>query len=249
MFADTLTQLYLACTVFGWGFIIVSFFMGGFGEHGDGECNHLHLDGHSHGHGLTEHTLGQTQGHVVAHADHTHSDGQTGGGRAGNGHDNSAESNDSAKTSIVTSTRPSFLMQVLSIFNPTSISVFTGFVGLSGLTLKTFLPFLGIFSLIPAILVGIVSVSLMRNLFALVTAKLNVSNTVKSSDAIGHVAEVSAPIADGGTGEVTYVIGQNRFNAAAKSINGSETIKKGSKVLIVEREGHLVMVEPYHEED
>ncbi len=89
----------------------------------------------------------------------------------------------------------------------------------------------------------------MRNLFALVTAKLNVSNTVKSSDAIGHVAEVSAPIADGGTGEVTYVIGQNRFNAAAKSINGSETIKKGSKVLIVEREGHLVMVEPYHEED
>ena len=249
MFADTLTQLYLACTVFGWGFIIVSFFMGGFGEHGDGECNHLHLDGHSHGHGLPEHTLGQTQGHAVAHAGHTHSDGQTGDSQSGDGHDNSTPSNDSAKTSIVTSTRPSFLMQVLSIFNPTSISVFTGFVGLSGLTLKTFLPFLGIFSLIPAILVGIVSVSLMRNLFALVTAKLNVSNTVKSSDAIGHVAEVSAPIADGGTGEVTYVIGQNRFNAAAKSINGSETIKKGSKVLIVEREGHLVMVEPYHEED
>ena len=66
-------------------------------------------------------------------------------------------------------------------------------------------------------------------------------------DAIGHVAEVSASIGQGGTGEVTYVIGTTRFNAAAKSASSSETIKRGSKVLIVEREGHLVYVEPYQE--
>ncbi len=109
------------------------------------------------------------------------------------------------------------------------------------------LPFLGLLTLVPAAVVGLVSVIVMRNVFSYLTAKLNVSNTVKSTDAIGHVAEVSASIVQGGTGEVTYVIGTTRCNAAAKSASSSETIKRGSKVLIVEREGHLVYVEPYQE--
>ena len=109
------------------------------------------------------------------------------------------------------------------------------------------LPVLGIVSLVPSIIVGLIAVVVMRNVFSYLTAKLNVSNTLKSTDAIGHVAEVSASITEGGTGEVTYVIGTTRFNAAAKSASTKEPIKRGAKVMIVEREGHLVFVEPYQE--
>lgn len=248
MFAlDTLTQLYLACTVFGWGFIIVSFFMGGFAEHGDStDPGHLHLHqhgdcGHSHGgHAQITSTVAghgnaamDGQGHAAAHG-------------SSHGH-NEMEDLKSTGNTVVASVKTSTYFQILGILNPTSISVFTGFVGLTGLVLMKCLPFLGLVTLVPAILVGLVAVIVMRNVFAYLTAKLNVSNTVKSSDAIGHVAEVSASIGEGGTGEVTYVIGTTRFNAAAKSASTSETIKRGSKVLIVEREGHLVYVEPYQE--
>ena len=244
MFAlDTLTQLYLACTVFGWGFIIVSFFMGGFAEHGDStDPGHLHLHQHGdcgHGHG----------GHAQAPSGavgHGHTAGH--GSDSGSSHShNEMEDLKSTGNTVVASVKTSTYFQILGILNPTSISVFTGFVGLTGLVLMKCLPFLGLITLIPAALVGMVAVIAMRNVFAYLTAKLNVSNTLKSTDAIGHVAEVSASIGEGGTGEVTYVIGTTRFNAAAKSASACETIKRGSKVLIVEREGHLVYVEPYQE--
>lgn len=233
---DTLSQLYLAATVFGWGFILVSFFLGGFGEHdhgGDSGHAHLHLE-HGH-HGDHAHIPGATGGHMQA----------DGHGGHGNGHgalDETQQSN-----AVVATVRTSTYFQVMSILNPTSISVFLGFVGLSGLAIKSALPWTGLISLVPACIIGFVAVIVMRNVFAYLTARLNVSNTHKSTDAIGHIAEVSTPIGAGGTGEVTYVIGTTRFNAAAKCSKPDETAGRGSKVIITEREGHLVFVEPYRE--
>ncbi|HNM49430.1 MAG TPA: hypothetical protein PKN86_07000, partial [Candidatus Obscuribacter sp.] len=230
MFAlDTLTQLYLACTVFGWGFIIVSFFMGGFAEHGDStDPGHLHLHQHGdcgHGHGGHAQITSTMAGHGNATMDgHGHGAGH---GGSNHGH-NEMEDLKSTGNTVVASVKTSTYFQILGILNPTSISVFTGFVGLTGLVLMKCLPFLGLLTLVPAAVVGLVSVIVMRNVFSYLTAKLNVSNTVKSTDAIGHVAEVSASIGQGGTGEVTYVIGTTRFNAAAKSASSSETIKRGS---------------------
>lgn len=229
---DTLSQLYLAATVFGWGFILVSFFLGGFGDHdhsGDSGHAHLHME-HDHGH---------------AHgADHAHIPGATGGHTAANNHhlDEAQQSN-----AVVATVRTNTYFQIMSVLNPTSISVFLGFVGLSGLAIKTALPWTGLLSLLPACIVGFVAVIVMRNVFAYLTARLNVSNTHKSTDAIGHIAEVSTPIGVGGTGEVTYVIGTTRYNAAAKCSKPEETAGRGSKVIITEREGHLVFVEPYKE--
>lgn len=230
---DTLSQLYLAATVFGWGFILVSFFLGGFGEHdhgGDSSHAHLHMEhGHGHAHG----------------AEHAHIPGATGGHTAANSHNHLDEAHQS--NAVVATVRTNTYFQIMSVLNPTSISVFLGFVGLSGLAIKTALPWTGLLSLLPACIIGFVAVIVMRNVFAYLTARLNVSNTHKSTDAIGHIAEVSTPIGVGGTGEVTYVIGTTRYNAAAKCAKPEETAGRGSKVIITEREGHLVFVEPYKE--
>ncbi|MBK7838708.1 MAG: hypothetical protein IPJ49_13710 [Candidatus Obscuribacter sp.] len=69
---DTISQIYLATTVFGWGFIIVSFFMGGFGDNQDGDdAGNSHLHGLDHGHmhgGDHGHVHGIEPGHVAGHS-------------------------------------------------------------------------------------------------------------------------------------------------------------------------------------
>ncbi|MBK9621242.1 MAG: NfeD family protein [Candidatus Obscuribacter sp.] len=250
---DTISQIYLATTVFGWGFIIVSFFMGGFGEHHD-SCDHGPSHMHSMDHG---HVHGIEPGHVAGHsgAGHSHVAGQGQihghGNGNGDGHNHGQDHGDDARTGanvLAASQRTTAYFRLMGVLNPTSISVFIGFFGLTGLIEMAFLPGMAYLSFIPAIVVGFVAVQVMRNVFAYVTAKLNVSNTIKGNDAIGHIAEVSAPIQVGQTGEVTYVIGTTRFNSAAKCQEGAAAIKKGSKVVIIEKEGHLVYVQPYVED-
>lgn len=232
---DTLSQLYLAATVFGWGFILVSFFLGGLGEHDHGgDSGH---SGHAHLHMEHGHHAGE----------HAHIPGATGGHHTADGHHQGNLDESQQSNAVVATVQTSTYFQIMSVFNPTSISVFLGFVGLSGLAIKTAMPWLGLVSLVPAGIIGFVAVIVMRNVFAYLTARLNVSNTHRSGDAIGHIAEVSTPISAGGTGEVTYVIGTSRFNAAAKCSKPEEAVSRGSKVVIVEREGHLVFVEPYQE--
>lgn len=244
---DTLSQLYLAATVFGWGFILVSFFLGGLGEHdhsGDsGHSGHAHLHmEHGHHHADHAHIPGATGSHGTANG---HGGGHGGAHSSGHNQNNLDESQQS--NAVVATVQNNTYFQIMSVLNPTSISVFLGFVGLSGLAIKTAMPWLGLVSLVPAGVIGFVAVVIMRNVFAYLTARLNVSNTHRSGDAIGHIAEVSTPISAGGTGEVTYVIGTSRFNAAAKCSKPEEAVSRGSKVVIVEREGHLVFVEPYQE--
>ncbi|MBK9773630.1 MAG: hypothetical protein IPP57_22910 [Candidatus Obscuribacter sp.] len=251
---DTISQIYLATTVFGWGFIIVSFFMGGFGDNQDGDdAGNSHLHGLDHGHmhgGDHGHVHGIEPGHV---AGHSHAAGLAQGHDDGGGtnHAHGQDHGDDARTGanvLAASQRTTAYFRLMGVLNPTSISVFIGFFGLTGLIEMAFLPGMAYLSFIPAIVAGFFAVQVMRNVFAYVTAKLNVSNTIKGNDAIGHIAEVSAPIQVGQTGEVTYVIGTTRFNSAAKCQEGAAAIKKGSKVVIIEKEGHLVYVQPYVED-
>lgn len=248
---DTISQIYLATTVFGWGFIIVSFFMGGFGDHQD-SCDHgpAHMHSMDHGHvhaGDHGHVHSIEPGHVAGHSASGHSHVTVNG----HGHSHAQDHGDDARTGanvLAATQRTTAYFRLMGVLNPTSISVFIGFFGLTGLIEMALLPGMAYLSFIPAIVVGLVAVQVMRNVFAYVTAKLNVSNTIRGNDAIGHIAEVSAPIQAGQTGEVTYVIGTTRFNSAAKCQEVAASIKKGSKVVIIEKEGHLVYVQPYEED-
>ncbi len=249
---ETISQIYLATTVFGWGFIILSFVMGGFGEHHDGGGDHgpSHLHAMDHGHSPgCDHGHSFEPGHAIhSSAGHGHGHGHADGTGSGQGHDHSGGDDPRTGANVLAaSQRTTAYFRLMGVLNPTSISVFIGFFGLTGLIEMALLPGLAYISFIPAAIVGFVAVVVMRNIFAFITAKLNVSNTIRGNDAIGHIAEVSAPIQVGQTGEVTYVIGTTRFNSAAKCQEGAEAIKKGSKVVIIEKERHLVYVQPFEE--
>lgn len=257
---DLLTQVYAALMVFGWGFLILTFAMGGLGDHhGDGGGHH-HLDNvhgldHVHGHGGFDHghAIGQHAGHSHVGNNggaHGHS-GHSGAVHGQGGHDGHGASDENLATnahSAMVGSRTSTYFKVLSIVNPMSVSTFMGMSGTTGLLCLMVVPMLGFLTLIPASIVGVCSVNVMRSIFAYLTRKLEVSNVVRSDEAIGHIAEVSAPIGEGRTGEVTYVIGTTRFNSAAKCSQQGCEIKKGDKVLITDKEGYLVMVEPIKEE-
>ncbi|MFA6211134.1 MAG: NfeD family protein [Candidatus Obscuribacterales bacterium] len=269
---DLLGQTYLMCTVFGWGFIVISLMMGHFGhDSSDGSGHSIHSDGSDsvghggvggHASGVIEaaHGIHHLDGGGGSHFGHGHS-GLTGGHHAAGGnsisHDGGSHSgshdgvgDDDVRTAtnqIVNHghAQKNLYFTLLSIFSPMTISIFIGFFGATGIAVRSFLPWMGPFTLIPAVLAGVVAVNLMKAILGWATSKLTASSLTSSQQAIGQIAEVNTPIKDGRLGEVSYVIGLTRFNAAARPAKVGSEISRGAKVIIVETDGPVVLVEPF----
>lgn len=269
---DLLGQTYLMCTVFGWGFIVISLMMGHFGHDSNDGGHSIHSDG-SAGNGVGGHASGVIEAaHGIHHLDggghgghigHGHS-GLTGGhhtagdpshgGQGGHdgGHHGSHDGHgdDDGRTGanqLINQghAQKNLYFTLLSIFSPMTISIFIGFFGATGIAIRSFVPWMGPFTLIPAILAGVVAVNLMKAILGWATSKLTASSLTSSQQAIGQIAEVNTPIKDGRLGEVSYVIGLTRFNAAARPAKAGGEIARGTKVIIVETDGPVVLVEPF----
>jgi membrane protein implicated in regulation of membrane protease activity len=278
---DLLGQIYLMCTVFGWGFIVISLMMGHFGHdsndgghsiHSDGsagngvgghasgviEASHgiHHLDGGGHGVHFGDGHSGLTGGHHTAGGHHGAGDHGThaGQGQAGsqggqhNSHDGHGDDDSRTGANQLINqghAQRNLYFTLLSIFSPMTISIFIGFFGATGIAVRSFLPWMGPFTLIPAILAAVVAVNVMKAILGWATRKLTASSLTSSQQAIGQIAEVNTPIKDGRLGEVSYIIGLTRFNAAARPAKEGGEIARGTKVIIVETDGPVVLVEPF----
>lgn len=260
---DLLGQTYLMCIVFGWGFIVISLMMGHFGhDSSDGSGHSIHSDGSDsvghggvggHASGVIEaaHGIHHLDGGGGSHFGHGHS-GLTGGHHAAGGnsisHDGGGDDDGRTATNQIVNhghAQKNLYFTLLSIFSPMTISIFIGFFGATGITVRSFLPWMGPFTLIPAVLAGVVAVNLMKAILGWATSKLTASSLTSSQQAIGQIAEVNTPIKDGRLGEVSYVIGLTRFNAAARPAKVGSEISRGAKVIIVETDGPVVLVEPF----
>jgi len=258
---DLLGQTYLMCTVFGWGFIVFSLVMGHSGHEGHADdgghaISHDDSGGHSHGvldaaHGI-HHLDG---GGGAAHVGHGHS-GLTGGHHTAGGHDDGhdgghhdghqdGENGRTGTNPVIQHNEKNLYFTLLSLFSPMSLSVFIGFFGFTGLALRSFSPWMSWFTLIPAVLAGIAATNVMKYVLAWATSKLTASSLTSSQQAIGQIAEVNTPIKEGRLGEVSYIIGLTRFNAAARPAQAGSEIARGAKVIIVETDGPVVLVEPF----
>ncbi|MDP3510933.1 MAG: NfeD family protein [Candidatus Melainabacteria bacterium] len=263
---DLLGQTYLMCTVFGWGFIVFTLLMGQFGhdssDGGDGHSiqsdssgGESGISGHAQGvldaaHGIHHLDGGSVDGMHVAHG---HS-GLTGGHHTADGHsghdadgdgDNGGRDSNLALNQGQGHSQKNLYFTLLSIFSPMSISIFIGFFGVTGIAVRSALPWMGPFTLIPAILAGVVATNIMKAVLAWATRKLSASSLISAQQAIGQIAEVNTPIKEGRLGEVSYVIGLTRFNSAARTAKEGCEISRGSKVIIVETDGSVVLVEPF----
>ena len=133
---------------------------------------------------------------------------------------------------------------VLGLLSPMGISVFLAFFGLVGILVLRCLPLLGTFSLIPAIAVSM----LVSKLFKLTVRWMmrNLQGTsVRVNELVGQVAEVNTPIKKGATGEITYVVNQQRQSSAAKAVKADVELERGAKVMIVDVQSPVLLVEPY----
>jgi membrane protein implicated in regulation of membrane protease activity len=264
---DPLGQLYLVCTFLGWGFIIATFALGQFGHGHSGQGDGHHMgDGGGHigggqdagihgaaggGHHMGVHTAAHAA-HVGGHTDvgghgHGHVDGHgQGHGHAhGDGHDNALENTRQTTANPVVKSRDNQLyFTLLGIFSPVTMSVFTGFFGSAGYIAWHYFPWLSFFTLIPAVISGLIAVNFVKRVTGIIVSKLAASSLTRKKEAIGRIAQVNTPIVDGRLGEVSYVIGTSRFNASAKAAHAGQEFARGSKVMIVDTEGPVVFVEP-----
>lgn len=262
---DLLGQTYLMCTVFGWGFIVFTLMMGHFGHDGsDGGNGHSMqsdssggesgIGGHAQGvidaaHGIHHLDGGSVDGMHIAHGHsgltgaHQTTDGQA--HHDGDGDDGGRNDSNLALNQGQGHSQKNLYFTLLSIFSPMSISIFIGFFGVTGITVRSALPWLGPLTLIPAILAGVVATNVMKAVLAWATRKLSASSLTSVQQAIGQIAEVNTPMKEGRLGEVSYVIGLTRFNSAARPAKEGREIARGAKVIIVETDGSVVLVEPF----
>jgi membrane protein implicated in regulation of membrane protease activity len=123
------------------------------------------------------------------------------------------------------------------------LSCFAVGFGMFGLLAGYVLPWLGAITLAPATFGGCASVTGMRMWFRWFIRHSAVTTNANVRELPGQLAEVNVPIAAGSVGEVTYVVKSKRLQSSAKCPSGVE-LKKGTKVVIVQTQDHLVYVEP-----
>jgi membrane protein implicated in regulation of membrane protease activity len=136
---------------------------------------------------------------------------------------------------------------LLSAVSPYNLSLFVGFFGLGGCISLFLFPAIQWLTLAIAIPTGIIGMSTVRFCMQKMGERLSVSLTTTDAQAIGAIGEISTPISQGKTGEITYLIGNTRFNAAARSIEPGKTFARGARVVIVQNDGPYVMVQAFEE--
>ncbi len=223
-----LSQAYFMCALVGGGFLVFNFVMGAIDE-GDGGGH----DGHDFGHDI---------GHASDHGGHDsgHHDGS---------HSDHTESQTTSKLGLVGVDHHSLSSKIgkliLALLSPMTIAIFLAFFGLTGYAAGYLLPWLGLFTLIPAALVGFAMINIFKAGIKAMMKYGTSSSHMRTDEIIGHVAEVLVPIAENRPGEVTYVIQSKIYSSAARS--KGIAINKGTKVMIIETDGPTVFVEPYKE--
>ncbi|MGH9549934.1 MAG: hypothetical protein ACRD3W_11195, partial [Terriglobales bacterium] len=130
-----------------------------------------------------------------------------------------------------------------SLLSPMSLSVFFASFGLMGLSCGFAAPALGALSLVPSVATGLVSSAAFKRFMRWYARASFVTSSADTKKLVGQIAEVNIPIPDHRTGEVTFIVHSKRLNSAAKACDGKE-LKKGTKVVIVEVQDHLVLVTP-----
>jgi hypothetical protein len=177
--------------------------------------------------------LAETHG---MHLPHVSSHGEPLGETYVNCHDTALESEIDYKDQVFF-----FLMGIL---NPMSIAMSIFLFGASGLVILNYFPNMTKDSLIPAGFAALVLTMLFQNLLGMFAAKVENSALHILDDAIGSIGEITVPIPQGKTGEVMFVLGEGRKNYSAKCLNADKDIKRGTKVVIIDLEDSLALVEP-----
>lgn len=249
-----LGQIYAVCAGIGSIFVIGSFILGHIGDegghhHGSDDGSDFNA-GSDDGGGGTDFNAGDDGG-----SGGTDFNAGDNGGSGGTDF-NAGESNYrvtpitghrvlAAHRTPANSFASGFFGIILTLLSPMTVCIYLAFFGLTGLLLAWNAPWMGYFTLIPAVAVSVAVSAAFKNMTRWMIKNMFTSTHQKESDLLGQLAEVNVPIHDGRLGEVTYVLNAKRMTATAKPAKPGIDFKKGSKVLIVGSNDHVVLIEPY----
>lgn len=203
---------------------------GAAGLHGSG---HSHASGHGAGHGV-RHIATHAAGHAAEHG--------LGHDRGGDGHVGESNSQQFQGRTGQSVTGPMHLPEklrqidpvelLLAIVNPMRMASFLFFFGAFGRIFQLLFPALGPVTLVVAFVAGVVGSTAAIRFFGWMYTKFQSTSVSYVDDLVGHLAEVSVPISEGGIGEITYIVESKRLTSAAKSALPDGAFNRGDRVII-----------------
>ena len=226
------------------------------GGHSSGSSGHA-AGGHSPGQsGAPAHDMGHSgshggsSGHSGGQASHGSNAGHSGGQSTSESANSAQEIAPVLTQSVPGGTRSrdssDLFLQILDIFNPTKLALFTFLFGAIGVVS---IKFIGVISLAPALILGWVLANVFFNLMGSILMRMHSSTNFSKQSLVGAIGELSISIPPGSTGEVVIATGSSRYSSAAKSSDPNQTIKKLAKVIIVDIKDGMFFVEPFDDND
>jgi len=131
----------------------------------------------------------------------------------------------------------------VSPLSPITLATFvTVFGGVGVITIQLFDVSPGV-SLVISVLSGLISGGLMYLFYSQFLIRSQGSSEVRFGELIGLEAEVTVPIGENATGQVSYLTKSGRMSSMARSVDGTP-IPRGQSVEIVRTIGPQVLVRP-----
>ncbi|MCH8879970.1 MAG: NfeD family protein [Planctomycetes bacterium] len=215
----TLYDIYMASTILGAGYVVVSAVLGNF---------HFSTSGDAGGG-----DVGGGTGGDIGHGGVDVGGGDVDAGAGDIGHD---VTHDTGQIVDATDER----RRAFSAFSPTIVSSFMAGFGVVGLVLQRGYQW-DQGSLLPAAGGGLVFAYVLMAVFNKLAAAASGSSHAMVRELIGAQAEVTTPIGADAPGKIAYVLKGSRFSRSAHSANG-QAIGRGQKVTIEAIEGNKTYV-------
>lgn len=137
---------------------------------------------------------------------------------------------------------------LLTVLSPMTMATFLAFFGLSGLVLSSALPQFAIWTIVPAILIGLLVTRSVLSIMHWMMLKMNVTNVVRTNDLVGLMANVTVGFEDSTIGQVTFVAMGIRSNSLARAAQPGAVFKRGDRVMIVDIRDRIAYVQPWTDE-
>ncbi len=131
---------------------------------------------------------------------------------------------------------------IFFIFNPMRIALFMLGFGFTGLIYLSLDPKALTFSLIAAVISGILLNQALSGMLNWMSENMNTNSLTPTQELIGLTGKVTVPISGNSIGEISYTAGGIKYFKRAKIADGSSHIDKFSKVLICAIENDILLV-------
>lgn len=227
MLGVTLYDIYMASTILGAGYVVVSAVLGNFHFAAGGDA------GGDVGGDAGVGDVGGGTGGDIGHGGVDVGGGDVDAGAGDIGHD---VAHDTGQVVDATDER----RRAFSAFSPTIVSSFMAGFGVIGLVLQRGYQW-NQGSLLPAAGGGLVLAYVLMAVFNKLAAAASGSSHATVRELIGAQAEVTTPIGADSPGEIAYVLQGSRFSRSARSADG-QPIGRGQKVTIEAIEGNKTYV-------